>query len=540
MPSSFGKRIGDLAEATSAAASDDLELSLAGSLGSRKITLNNLLISLASIFGYYALQPYEDPAKVISKLYPFGHALRYGAVPDGDSGTPTDNAAAFQRLSDSLNAVPGLHPIKAVIPDGHYQYSAGLQITRPVWVVGPAKLDYTGTGYAVELGPRNLNITNFQTAPYTLDTLTFTGGAVMTQGIYVNTYITSPRFLNISMIDFGNAIGYTIYCQSDNWDIRVHNLTFWLSTNNATGPARNFFRAHGIRLDGTSDQGQSNCIFTQTQLNNGNGCGIGIYLSGVASRIERGCTIAGFSPNVWLGGRATHVRIDAYFESIGRNGFGAGGMTPPCIQYGDAAGHPDAPNWCQSLELNGVYANLHNVDIAEEASNVRLLGPTLTTQGLQYCTMNRVTVEGAAAGIPIVTQNNSLPGQVGNRASGTLINGTPVTVGLLHTPGVSDWIGEDEKLTSLIGVVPNGGGIKHCRTTTGPINAGVNWDVAVLWATPFPDSNYTVLSATVVEATGGLTYVGVKSVTPSGVTVTVHNSSGSQLTGTIHALAVHD
>lgn len=457
----------------------------------------------------------------------------YGAVGDG----VTDNAAAFQLVSNAVNRVTGTQVVTVVFPAGHYVYSSGLLFTRPVWIQGGGKLDYTGTGYAIELGPNNLTPSTFQTTPYTVDGISFTGGASMTHGIYVNSFIVSPRFLNIEMINFGCVSGYAIYCQSDNWDTRVHNLTFW--TNGIGGdPAKNFLRMNGYRKDGTTDFGQSNFIMTQTQLNNGSGIGVGIYLSGVASRIERGCTIAGFSPNIWVGGRARLVRIDAYFESIGGQDFWGTGNTPPCIAYGDPAGHPDAGAWCQGLELNGVYCNLHNGDIAG-AANVRLLGPsTQGSEGLQYCTLNRVTVEGAVADVPIVTQNNALSGQVGNRAAGTLVNGTPITAGILHTAGVTDWAGEDEKLTALAGVIQDGGGVKHRQASTGSIAANTTQDVEIDWLTPFADTAYNVV-VSVLEATGQLTLVAVKTWSANGVTVTLKNASGGALTGAVNMIAFH-
>lgn len=103
MPPSFGKRIGDLAPGTSVASGDEFEVSLSGSSGSRRITLAILLASLAAIFGYFALQPLEDPTKVVSKLYPFGNVHRYGAVGDG----VTNDTAAFQATLDVIGGVGG-------------------------------------------------------------------------------------------------------------------------------------------------------------------------------------------------------------------------------------------------------------------------------------------------------------------------------------------------------------------------------------------------------------------------------------------------
>lgn len=98
------------------------------------------------------------------------------------------------------------------------------------------------------------------------------------------------------------------------------------------------------------------------------------------------------------------------------------------------------------------------------------------------------------------------------------------------------------KFSPASGVLPDSGGIKHARVTTGPISGAATALVTVTWGTAFADANYTV-SASVVDATTSslsLSVVHVESVTASAVTVRVINNAVGELTGLVHAIALHD
>lgn len=84
--------------------------------------------------------------------------------------------------------------------------------------------------------------------------------------------------------------------------------------------------------------------------------------------------------------------------------------------------------------------------------------------------------------------------------------------------------------------------IKAQRISTGPIAALSSGLVTVTWADPFPTSDYTV-SASVQDSTGAtasLSVVHVEGITDTAVAVRVQNTSGGDLTGTLHVIAVHD
>jgi hypothetical protein len=93
-----------------------------------------------------------------------------------------------------------------------------------------------------------------------------------------------------------------------------------------------------------------------------------------------------------------------------------------------------------------------------------------------------------------------------------------------------------------IGIDNNGSGFKHARITTGSVAGGSTVLVTITWSTAFADSNYTV-TAQVEEATTSslsMSVVHIESKTAAAVTVRVLNNSVGALTGTVHAIAIHD
>lgn len=118
----FGKRIHDLPVASSAADDDELELSLAGGLGSRRIPLVTLAAALADLDIIPGSYPGEDTG-VVNLGYPVGNAARYGAVPGS-----TDSTAAFRRACDAIQSI-GTGTVTApageytILPPGQSTYS---------------------------------------------------------------------------------------------------------------------------------------------------------------------------------------------------------------------------------------------------------------------------------------------------------------------------------------------------------------------------------------------------------------------------------
>lgn len=84
--------------------------------------------------------------------------------------------------------------------------------------------------------------------------------------------------------------------------------------------------------------------------------------------------------------------------------------------------------------------------------------------------------------------------------------------------------------------------IQTKRVTTGSVAAGLSSLVTITWNVAFADTNYTVSPAVLDSTAAGLalTLLHVESVTAGAITVRVLNTSVGSLTGTIHAIAVHD
>ena len=77
------------------------------------------------------------------------------------------------------------------------------------------------------------------------------------------------------------------------------------------------------------------------------------------------------------------------------------------------------------------------------------------------------------------------------------------------------------------------------RVATGTIAAGDVATVTVTWPNQFADTNYTA-TATVLESTGSLAVVGIVFQNAAEIQVLVRNNGSVDLSGTIHAVGVHD
>lgn len=86
------------------------------------------------------------------------------------------------------------------------------------------------------------------------------------------------------------------------------------------------------------------------------------------------------------------------------------------------------------------------------------------------------------------------------------------------------------------------GKLKTIRVTTGSVTNGTTADIAVTWAAPFADNNYTVGVSLQRAAIGDLMTVEGWTYQANGVgiTVRVKNSDSGAKTATVHAHAHHD
>jgi hypothetical protein len=84
--------------------------------------------------------------------------------------------------------------------------------------------------------------------------------------------------------------------------------------------------------------------------------------------------------------------------------------------------------------------------------------------------------------------------------------------------------------------------IKAQRLTTGVVPAASSSVVTLTWAVPYDDDAYTV-TVSVQDATAdvlSLALVHVESKTDTDITVRIRNGAAVDITGTLHAIAIHD
>lgn len=344
----------------------------------------------------------------------------FNATGDGT----TDNATAFGELAAYVNGITGSKVPVIEFLSGEYRYTNGLTFTREVHLAGGGTwLNYAGTGRPISLGPDGLDGASEKShRRYEIEDLGFRNGALMSQGIYVNSFLTQPRFRKLRFDAFGNANAWAIFFQSSNWNAHVIDCSF--STNSDSTGDRNFVRLHGAASDGTVDEGQSrltmlHCLAT----NQGFGAGTAVYVNGKTSLIANN-KIESFGANIWLAAFSAQTVIDNnYFET--RYG--------PCIQYGDATGL-NVGAYAQDLRISNNRCNLHKSDFR---ISYPFIGPTTSNTGMQYLRLRDNVLDDADPDVPMVVQNSDKASQTDNRASGN--RGYTI----LHTAGVPDWTGED-------------------------------------------------------------------------------------------------
>lgn len=92
------------------------------------------------------------------------------------------------------------------------------------------------------------------------------------------------------------------------------------------------------------------------------------------------------------------------------------------------------------------------------------------------------------------------------------------------------------------GYLPDAGGLKHQRVTTGSVGAASTALVTCTWTTGFADTNYTA-QASVEDSTTtslSLSVVHIESKATGSMTVRVLNNAAGALTGTVDCLGIHD
>jgi len=325
-------------------------------------------------------------------------------------------ANAAYASASALYTLPTIY-----IPAGRYTYSTTMSFGGPVTLrCEPGTiLNYTGTGKAVKMGPDGLTVSTYSPLPYTVDGCQFTGGGSAAYGIYFNEFLTQTFVRNTIFFNFGNSSAWNIWYQGQNWDDRVDHVYMW-----NTGQAFNgiYTNAADPANGANGDFGQSNLHVTNSHIQQGGaGAGQGVYLNGLAARIENTDISMYSGASIQLGGWANFPQLtNVYMERD--NG------SAPAILYGDKSG-PRVSAVLTKISLKNVYANLHNLGFGTTA---HFMGPATATSAIAKATLDTVVVTEGNSSYELV-QENAGHGGTGN----TIANSS--FAGRVNTAGTPSW-----------------------------------------------------------------------------------------------------
>lgn len=364
-------------------------------------------------------------------------ALGGGAIVTNTSASP---AAVTDSITLSVTSPWAVSPIElrsvsvvvptVYFPAGNYTYSSGLNFTQPVTLKGEPGtwLCYTGTAHAVDMGSV-LTSTNYQTLPLTVDSMGFTCGGSMTEGVYFSDWNVHTHVLHSNFLNFGNATAYDVYYHQDNWEALVEFN--WFETYDNI--KRNMLFVNNSFDGNTQLRFIGNFVSCLNGIFGQAGCGnpgIGVSTGGPGTLVSEN-NFNFFSPNVIVGGAYTKL-LNNYAEP-GTN------TAVPAFQFtGNVYG----------LEVGHTYSNLHG--------NNNLLGPADGASSLIGARIFNNELFNANAAFEVVVLNN-LAGQTGNIAHENVCGSTGLPCPILHTAGgsITQWGGDYAGTCTMVsGVCP--------------------------------------------------------------------------------------
>lgn len=188
----------------------------------------------------------------------------------------------------------------------------------------------------------------------------------------------------------------------------------------------------------------------------------------------------------------------------------------------------------QEIQFNNSGAFGADLDFTySSAGNELTIGDPVTTNAVEIDDVDGVAISGTGGVDAIVVAAvGAADGLVS--ANGVLTLEADGNINLNNT-GTG-------KVNVQVGMLPDGGGFKHMRLTTGSIGGLSFGTVLVNWVTPFSDSNYTV-TAFVQDVTGGTAALSVHHMDAKSagqVSIIVQNTNAGALTGTLNVIAIHD
>jgi hypothetical protein len=334
----------------------------------------------------------------------------------GDAST--DNSTVFAALATAVNAYVGGSPIDDPVIDiaggqgstkATYKYASGLNFIVPVTIrcQPQAVLDYTGSAHAIDLGSASGTVGPISGASvYRVTGCGFTGGASMTEGIYINGLqalggAESVRVDDNQFYDFGNSTStvWQIYANAEVDDFTVEANKF----NNDDNTARNGVYAAGSAV--TQLHFDDNFLTNWSQPSSpATNSGILVWTGGIGSRISQN-NLNFCDPCVRVDSNGTDVRImNNYMEAMQTTSSSTG-----VIQYGT----PSTGGYVDNLLVDGLYVHLHG--------ETTVMAPTASGAGLRNASLKNININNYLAPVVITT---ATAGQTGNEFQ-HIVNGYP-------------------------------------------------------------------------------------------------------------------
>lgn len=331
----------------------------------------------------------------------------FGAVGDG----VVDDTAALTALAAWVNSRPKYsNPVTVNFPNGTYLYSGGLDFIRPVAIYGHqgATLKYTGSGKALAVGDPtpegSPTADNFYQGEYTIEGLRFTGGESATHGIFIKSFVFTPRIRNCLFIDFGNSACYDIYAQYEDWDglIECCEKHTYFSTV-ATG---SFIALVSKRTDGSAYDG-GNSRFTIRDCSMGaydnQELGYFAYINSVKCRVIGG-NAHHSTGGILIGPNAHGTIVDGYYTEVSTT------YRPWMISVLSDTSNPANYLIPQGVLIKNCYINMRSEKIG---NNGRIIGMMDAGVKLRNWVVEDISVSTFQNGQVLIDMNN-LDEQIGN------------------------------------------------------------------------------------------------------------------------------
>ncbi|WP_275345946.1 phage head-binding domain-containing protein [Xenorhabdus bovienii] len=276
----------------------------------------------------------------------------------------------LQEAVSAVNAVANTthngKPVTLEFPSGSFKQSQVMTFKRPVLLSsnGVTKIEFTGSGNQIIFGPDGIT---FNGGNGGIDhrlhvTYGFNGvgiftfnGVLYSDGIVFNEYVTNPRILGLSFVNYGSEDYYQIKLWGQCWDIFVDKIRHTYTNSKAV----NFLSANGKMKIGTVDYGNSRLhvgsdVFLQIEGTRSGG--VCFDVGGADYRFDG--VAQGWRITHQLGAFASNPRINGYHETI----------YPECealITYGgttsDTVIADDGYFDGGVIGGDGIYWNAHNV-----------------------------------------------------------------------------------------------------------------------------------------------------------------------------------